>query len=207
MLRSFRELDRHNRQVHFYYFQCGTGFVDQNRLRQHLRSTGHKSVHCPGKECHKVFTSGADLVCHLESGACRSGVTRQKINRAAAKHDTQHVVTIPSRMLAYTQDDTQPSLVTTVATKRSWNGQAYECFLCHREFRSLNALNQHLASPVHEEKMYRCPLGYAGCGAEFKALSTLCRHVEHGTCGIRRFNCQVQDYLGDLTNNMRKLGI
>ena len=202
-------MNKHNREAHFYCPECGAFFVTGHKLHQHLLATGYGGpvVRCPGKKCRKSFASGAALVLHLESGACRSRVTRQKINRAAARHDTQHIITIPSRMLAYAQHGTAPSVVSTLATERSWNGQAYECFLCHREFKTLVGLNDHLRSPVHEERMYRCPLGYAGCGAEFKALSALCQHVESETCGIRRFNRQMQDYLGDLTRNMNRLGI
>ncbi|EPS99952.1 hypothetical protein FOMPIDRAFT_1123410 [Fomitopsis schrenkii] len=206
---SARQLDKHNRNVHCHCSECDIFFDNHYELREHLWSTGHggATVRCPGKKCRKVFVSGAALILHLESGACRSRVTRRAINCAAVKHDTEHVITIPARMLMYVEDNANTSVVATLATERSWNGSAYECFLCHREFKKLVGLNDHLRSPVHEERMYRCPLGYAGCAAEFKALSALCQHVESEKCGIRRFNIQMQDYLGDLTNNMKKLGI
>lgn len=110
-------------------------------------------------------------------------------------------------MLLYAKGNAKASVVTKLATERSWNGSAYECFLCHRDFKKLVGLNDHLRSPVHEKKMYRCPPGYAGCATEFRALSALCQHVESETCGIRRFSRNMQDYLGDLTSNMKKLGL
>jgi hypothetical protein len=47
----------------------------------------------------------------------------------------------------------EPTTTTYFATKRSWNGYGYECYLCHREFSRLSGLNQHLSSPVR-----KCPV-------------------------------------------------
>ncbi|KZT69380.1 hypothetical protein DAEQUDRAFT_726665 [Daedalea quercina L-15889] len=200
-------LHEHNRQSHHYCPDCRRHFQSDSNLQHHRRSTLHAgaSVPCPGNKCRKMFVSGAALVLHLESGTCPSRVTRDAVNRVAAKYDTQHVITNPARMIAYGEGGT--GSVVTWATERAWNGWKYECFLCHREFHTLAALNQHLASPAHEDKMYRCPRGYSGCGAEFKTLSALCQHVESEQCNIRRFNRKMQDYLGDLTSNMKRLGI
>jgi hypothetical protein len=65
--------------------------------------------------------------------------------------------------------------VETTATDRSWNGFAYECPLCRREFTMLNGL----------QKIYRCP--GRGCGREYKVLSGLVSHVESESCGLMRF--------------------
>jgi hypothetical protein len=73
-----------------------------------------------------------------------------------------------------------------VATSRTWNGSAFECYLCHKCFRQLKDLNAHLASPVHTgAKMYHCPP--RGCGVKFNTLSGLMRHIEDESCGVRRF--------------------
>jgi hypothetical protein len=76
-----------------------------------------------------------------------------------------------------------------VATDQAWNGDAFECYFCHREFDRLSGLNNHMRSPVHEQKIYRCP--GRGCGREYKALSGLVQHVESESCGVMRFS-QVQ---------------
>ena len=203
-------LHEHCRQSHYYCADCRLAFESDNNLQHHLRSVRHvrANVACPGKKCKKTFASGAALVFHLESGSCPSRVTRAMVNRAVAKHDKEHVVTNPARMVAYAQSDSESrTSVVTLATEHAWNGSAYECFLCHRECRTLAGLNCHLASPVHEEKMYHCPRAYSGCGTEFKALSALCQHVESERCTIRRFNRKMQDFLGDVTSNMKRLGI
>lgn len=36
------------------------------------------------------------------------------------------------------------------ASARNWNGDGYECYLCHRDFSSLHRLNQHLNSAARE---------------------------------------------------------
>ncbi|KAH9058050.1 hypothetical protein EDB87DRAFT_1532298, partial [Lactarius vividus] len=68
------------------------------------------------------------------------------------------------------------------ATERSWNGRAYECFLCHSMSNTLDSLNRHLKSPAHGQKIYRCPK--LDCRIKFVTLSGLCQHVERGTCGV-----------------------
>lgn len=73
----------------------------------------------------------------------------------------------------------------TIATERSWNGYSYECCLCPRTFGSLQALNNHLKSPAHEQNLYRCP--GRGCGREYKLLSGLVQHVESESCGLMKF--------------------
>ena len=40
------------------------------------------------------------------------------------------------------------------ATDLSWNGVAYECFVCHATFRNLAGLNQHLQSPTHRAILF-----------------------------------------------------
>ncbi|TFY58714.1 hypothetical protein EVJ58_g6247 [Rhodofomes roseus] len=199
-------LHEHNRQSHHYCPDCRRLFQNENNLRNHLRSGAHAAANipCPGRDCGRMFVSAAALVLHLESGTCPSRVTRDQVNRAVAQFDRENVITNPARMIAYGEGGSGRS-TTTWATDLAWNGSAFECFLCHHEYRSLQALNQHLASPAHEERMYRCPRGYSGCGAEFSTLSALCQHVESERCDIRRFNSQMQNYLGDLTSNMRRL--
>lgn len=39
------------------------------------------------------------------------------------------------------------------ATGYSWNGYGFECYLCDREFTTLNGLNQHLNSSVRKCKL------------------------------------------------------
>lgn len=73
----------------------------------------------------------------------------------------------------------------TIATNRSWNGRAFECYLCSREFTTLQSLNSHIKRPVHEKNLYRCPK--RSCGREYKLLSGLVQHLESESCDVMRF--------------------
>src|ERR1700735_4994166 len=118
------------------------------------------------------FVSRSALLLHLEGGACRSGIDRTTVNKYVRQYDTNIIITDPARFLT---DGTSDN-IKYYASDRSWNGYGYECYLCHRSFASLVALNQHLGSPVHQDKIYICPS--STCRARFTALSALCQHIE-----------------------------
>ncbi|CCM05280.1 uncharacterized protein FIBRA_07492 [Fibroporia radiculosa] len=133
-------------------------------------------------------------------------MSRERINRLAVQYDTTNVITNPSRLIEGSGGYTLPErTVTTWATERSFNGTKYECFLCHREYRTLAALNQHLGSAAHDDDIYRCPRGWQGCGTEFRTLSGLCQHVEAERCGIRRFNDPMQSVITSMSSALRGL--
>ncbi|KAJ7222748.1 hypothetical protein B0H12DRAFT_1151130, partial [Mycena haematopus] len=137
-------LHEHYRQsaLHHYCVPCKRLFRFASNLTSHLNSSLHrpKDVACPGKGCGLAFVSRSALLLHLESGSCKSGADRLTINRYVREYDTQNIITNPH--------DSSP------ATDRAWNGRAYECYLCHTGYRTLASLNQHLASPRHQEKQY-----------------------------------------------------
>jgi hypothetical protein len=146
---------------------------------QHMHSRIHQgsNVTCPW--CKNSYTTASGLTIHLESGTCTSGLNRQKINQIVQQLDRNNAITRP--MITMPGYDN----IETLATGRAWNGSGYECYLCTREFSTLNGLNSHLRSPVHEQNIYRCP--GRGCGREYKILSGLVQHVESESCGLMRF--------------------
>ncbi|KAH9989522.1 hypothetical protein BJV77DRAFT_963881 [Russula vinacea] len=177
-----------NSSSHHYCEDCDRHFQNENNLHQHMNSKVHQPTkfRCPGRGCTKSFVSASALTLHLESGTCRSGMTRKKLNRCVVRADTKHYITNPERLLTGPLGWCEPpSRTATWATERSWNGSEYECFLCNSTFKSLARLNQHLKSPRHDEKIYRCPK--SDCRIEFVTLSGLCQHVEVGSCGVRMF--------------------
>lgn len=162
-------------------------------------------MRCPSRGCNKTFVSPSGLVNHFESGACPSRMTRRQLNHFVVRADTNNYITNPSRLLTGPFGRFEPPApAVTWATERSWNGKAYECFLCHSEFKRLDQLNQHLQSPRHEDKIYRCPK--LDCRTEFVTLSGLCQHVESGICGTRMFD-QVRDAMESLTRGFNALGV
>ncbi|KAJ3530044.1 hypothetical protein NM688_g7767 [Phlebia brevispora] len=190
---SDESLREHRRLRHWYCEKCNTVFIDENSLKIHLRASethNERTILCPGEGCGKLFISPSDLTQHLESGACRSRITRTDVNNIAAKFDTNRVITNPDRMLTGGDDMLsylRPRIAPAYAMELSFNGTAYECILCHRTFATLSRLHEHMASPVHEAKIYHCPSRYGGCEIEFKTLSGLIRHVESQVCDVLHF--------------------
>lgn len=180
---------------------CKRLFDSQNNLDTHMRTS---SIHnartfvCPFKGCGRSFISSADVALHCESGTCVSGITRNDVDRLAVRYDRSNTITNPARMIGG-PSDYQPQVVDTWATEDSWNGSAWECVLCHKTFRSLMALNAHLKSPAHADKIYRCPSVFRGCNMEFRTLSGLLQHVERSSCGVTKFQPQVKAVMDGVT--------
>jgi hypothetical protein len=172
-----------------------------------LNSKVHQPANfrCPGRGCTKSFVSAGALTLHFESGTCPSGVTRQQLDRIVVRSDTKHYITNPSRLLTGPLGWSEPPAPTSMwATKRSWNGSAFECYLCNSTFRSLAHLNQHLKSPKHQDKIYICPK--SDCRIEFATVSGLCQHIEGGSCGVRMFR-KVRATIDSLTKGFNMLTV
>ncbi|KAH7924475.1 hypothetical protein BV22DRAFT_1090808 [Leucogyrophana mollusca] len=194
-------LRQHYRQSssHHYCVQCETHYRSESNLQSHLRSSVHvpKDVRRP-LGCDMAFVSKSALILHWESGGCRSGVNRRMINRSIKEADRSNIITDPSRLITSGNRDD----VEYIATNASWNGMAFECVLCHSQFKALVDLNRHLASPRHQDKIYVCPLNT--CREHFAALSGLFQHVESERCGVAKFKV-VKDAMDDLTRGVGRL--
>ena len=179
-------LEEHYRQSprHHYCVPCKRHFVSASNLAAHLNSSIHtpKNYMCPAKGCGLKFVSQSAVVLHLEAGTCKSGIDRAKLNKFVRENDRNNLVTDPSRLLTGGNMDRD---VKYYATDAAWDGYAYECYLCYGTYRSLAALNQHLASPRHQEKIYICR--WDSCKTRFTTLSALCQHIESERCGISKF--------------------
>jgi hypothetical protein len=92
-----------------------------------------------------------------------------------------------------------PRVVSYYATERTFNGTGYECYLCHRKFRTLGALNSHVNSLAHDANEFRCPK----CEREYKVISSLMQHIESEACGIAKFDA-VGDFTRELTDRFRR---
>lgn len=133
-----------------------------------------------------AFISRSALMLHFEAGSCQSGINRRVIYDRVLDKDHHNVITDPERLGHHDG-------VPLIATERSWNGRAYECYRCHTQSRSLTSLNSHLASR-HQKKVYRCP----SCHAHFVCLSGLCQHIESERCESEEYRDQIDDLLDEV---------
>jgi DNA-directed RNA polymerase subunit RPC12/RpoP len=164
---------------------------------KHLNSSTHrgKNVACPF--CKVAWTSASGLSHHLESGSCprAQNINHRTIHQAISRRDPSGLVT--NKLLTYPDSNIQ-----NIATNATWNGSWYECYLCHREFGTLQALNQHLNSAAHSEKLYHCP--NRSCDGQFVRLASLFNHLESESCKFIRFE-RVQQHVHTIMTGRAKL--
>ena len=166
---------------------------------QHLNSSVHrgKKVACPF--CKMAFTTASGLSHHLETGSCSraKNLNRETIHQAIRQRDPGGLVT--KNLLTYPDSNMQ-----SIATGAAWNGHSFECYLCHRGHATLGALNQHLNSPIHSEKLYRCP--NRKCKREFVSLAALFSHLESESCKFVRFEKVQENVHNFITGGQKLLG-
>jgi predicted SprT family Zn-dependent metalloprotease len=176
-----RGLDEHRGDKHHFCVPCDQQFQNASNLRQHMNSATHKpkSFACPMRGCLASFVSLSALINHAEVGKCPSGVKRWQIDQWFAHFDVSGTFTDRKRLTGVNTQN-KYSLSPDIqyqASKQTWNGSAYECYICHSTFPALTHLNAHLASPAHAAKIYRYPPN-GGCSRQFSTLSALFRHIE-----------------------------
>ncbi|KAI9435082.1 hypothetical protein H4582DRAFT_1972752 [Lactarius indigo] len=189
-------LQEHYRQSpeHYYCVPCRELFNSYSELEKHDHGMHN---HCT--ECGRSFQNQNNLQQHLNSKQHRAST----IPCPGRGCNRNNVITNPARLIGGPLGGYEaPTNTSSWATELSWNGRAYECFLCHSVFKTLDSLNRHLKSPVHHEKIYRCPK--QDCRVEFPTLSALCQHVERGTCGVGRFS-QVRNAMDSLTRGFNAI--
>ena len=124
-----------------------------------------------------MFKSPSGIALHIESGCHK--ITRHQVTAAVRAMNIVPNLTI-KRITGPVRPST--SVTTYIATEASFNGTAYECYLCGRTFRKLSGLNGHLNSPAHDDDEFRCP----GCKREFKLISGFVQHLESRVCGLAK---------------------
>lgn len=173
-------LEVHKEEVHHWCKLHDEYFDNENNLRQHRKSKAHgQSKQCPG--CTRSFPTVTAVTLHLESGTCISGMNRRKVDLRVHEIDKRGIFT-NRKLIGYGEWEPEPDIW---ATSRAWNGWAYECYFCDKEYSTLGKLNGHITNihaPKRTEDIYNCP----GCGKKFKLFSQLMGHVEHtGTCIVK----------------------
>jgi stress-induced morphogen len=162
---------------------------------QHRNSRIHRgaAVGCP--LCKRMFVTASGVSHHLETGSCprAPNLNRETIHKMIHARD-------PNRFVTKNQLEWHGEFQ---VTDNSWNGSAYECYLCHRAFSSLAELNRHVNSGPHRQKIYHCP--NRGCAKEFVRLASLFNHLESESCGFIRFE-GVQKQVAGFLDSSRLIG-
>ncbi|KAJ5777560.1 hypothetical protein N7520_000806 [Penicillium odoratum] len=201
--RSQAGVERHMRELdHWstYCVPCDREFNSENNLRMHRNSRIHRSsgVLCPFCKTEFVTASGASH--HVETGSCSNAPTlnRESIHRLIRASDSRGLIT--NQQIEWHEENVKYSV-----TNAAYNGTAWECYCCHRGFRTPAALTQHLNSPIHKQRIYHCPNG--NCPKEFNSLAGLFSHLESESCKFMRFERvqQVQKNLNDAITGGRRL--
>ena len=88
---------------------CNRKFRSADALHQHVNSLIHRPLSdlaCVAhSSCKSRFSSPSALLHHLESGACRSGMNRQKLNMLVLAQDTERIITTSHQRTALPQLD------------------------------------------------------------------------------------------------------
>ncbi|KAK6209831.1 zinc finger protein [Colletotrichum tabaci] len=174
------DLRDHEVQEHYFCQPCDRYFQNYNNVRQHLNSKTHRvdTIRCPF--CTQTCNTATGLIHHLEQGACpRAPLDREKLYEAVRRRDPNGLLS--KRLLEWHASPTY------TATDLTYNdaARAYECYLCHRLFTTLQGLNMHLNSTVHKQVLYHCPNRH--CNRDFKALAGVINHLESESCAFMRF--------------------
>ncbi|KAL4912029.1 hypothetical protein BDW62DRAFT_195537 [Aspergillus aurantiobrunneus] len=120
-----------------YCKSCDRQFPNDNNLRMHLNSKIHRgrNIVCPF--CKAGYTTASGLSHHLETSSCPNAphLSRETIYRMVRKRDPHGVIT--HKQIGWIDEENAHYSATT----KTWNGDGYECYLCHREFRYITALD------------------------------------------------------------------
>lgn len=184
-----------------YCAPCGRKFNNSNNLRMHRNSSIHRGtgLNCPF--CQTAFVTASGASHHVETGSCPNApnLNRESLLKIVQASDRQGLIT--NKQIGWQDEEHLEYMV----TDRAHNGYNWECYICHREFNTSKALNQHVNSPVHKQKAYHCPNG--NCPKEFISLAGLFSHLESESCAFMRFERvqQVQVSFSDAIRNRRQI--
>ncbi len=159
------------------------------------------NVPCPF--CKVNYTTASGLVHHLETGSCPRApkLNRNTVLRMVRERDPYGTITSKQIEWHNNQENVKYS-----ATRHAFNGSYWECYICHKEFNTVNALNSHLNSPAHEQKVYHCPNMKGRCGKNFVSLAGLFNHLESETCAFMRFE-MVQREVGNVLQGQKLISM
>ncbi|KAF4954854.1 hypothetical protein FGADI_4956 [Fusarium gaditjirri] len=155
-------------------------------------SAPQNGVSCPFCQAHYQAASG--VVHHLERGCCPNApLDRDTLYQEVRRRDPNGFVC--NKLLEW------HGTVSYQATSLAFNSRygQYECYFCGDLFRQLSSLNQHLASPRHQQELYHCP--NRKCLKEFTTLAGMVNHLESESCRFLRFGAVQNGIRGFFTSD------
>lgn len=92
--------------------------------------------------CLQAFATATGVTHHVERDSCPNArnINRDELYKLIRAKD-------PGGRISKNLVRWNASSHYEEATDNAWNGFAWECYFCHREFNSSASLNQHLSSP------------------------------------------------------------
>ncbi|EUC39607.1 hypothetical protein COCMIDRAFT_41895 [Bipolaris oryzae ATCC 44560] len=182
------------------YKICRRTFPSLQSFQQHCKSIKHKPISalsCPiGGGCKRKFSAPSALLHHLESGKCCSGMDRDDIYDIVQLYDKDHTIhtlpkLTPSSSTYLSLHGLSPGSGTPTASLDSPDGWLLVTPTHSQAFRTIQALQQHIVSPTHYNKVYHCPRNPLPINSskaktkqekakQFTTLSGLAQHLESG---------------------------
>ncbi|KAI1503082.1 hypothetical protein F5X99DRAFT_133938 [Biscogniauxia marginata] len=191
------ELNEHEIEDHYYCSDCDRTFMNYNNVKMHLNSRIHRGTNMQCPFCKAGYATATGLTHHLESGACpnASSLNRDELYKAIRRKDPNGLIS--KNLIGWNGSPVYE------ASPNAWNGFAWECYFCHRQYNTRESLNQHLGSPAHHQKLYHCP-NRGICSREFTSFAALMNHLESESCGYTRFE-DVQRSAKDIISGDRRI--
>ncbi|GHJ87009.1 hypothetical protein NliqN6_3411 [Naganishia liquefaciens] len=174
--------------------------AEAHRIAQHPSERNHK---CPF--CRSLHPFRSAVTMHLESGECRSKITREQLDQHVWR-STKGRGGATATVIRHEPDSLRP-LKAFKATEVCKNREGrFPCYSCPgMSFTSLHQLNQHLNTPKHACRipdLYACPK----CGFDGQTFSGLLQHVQMARCGARK-HVEVKAALKEMTDCLAGLRV
>ncbi|KAL7928497.1 ribosomal protein L11, N-terminal domain-containing protein [Trichoderma chlorosporum] len=199
---------------------CDRKFKNDTALRQHLNSVIHRPIcdlacmagSLSGVECKARFRNPSAMVAHMESGTCRSGMDRRKLNQLVLLQDNENLITSASDKfealslagLETEEESSSCSGIMTPSTDSDEEGvlltpsssQLDLMSLVERglaEFGLSDAESVCLELPA--DAIYLCPL-CPGSSRRFRGRRALEQHMQSAAHSPKMFHCPSLLYQG-----------
>ncbi|KAH7053253.1 hypothetical protein B0J12DRAFT_571509, partial [Macrophomina phaseolina] len=119
--------------------------------------------------CNTGCATASGLFRHSERNSCSRApnLNRETILCMIRDHDPHGIIT--NKQVEWDKEN-KSQLLGNRACVNSFN---WKCSMCHSMFNTIKALNSHLNSPIHKQKVYHCPNSKRKCRRQLVNLAGL----------------------------------